>query len=178
MEGGNQFLSPQPGTIVWTLITFITLLILLRLFAWKPILNLLDEREKAIKGSLEDARKAREEAEKHLVDSREALKKARQEMATVIERGQKEAERLRQDLIERAQRDAEEVRKRGLEEIERERRAAIAEIRTAAVDLAIRAAGRIVESSMDEKTQRKLAADFLAEIGDAAQTGGATASKV
>jgi F-type H+-transporting ATPase subunit b len=167
MEGGSQFLSPQPGTIIWTLITFGALFILLRLFAWKPVLGLLEERENAIRGSLEEARKAREEAEKHLNESREAMKKARQEMAGVIEKGQREAERFRQELMEKAQREAEEARKKGLEEIERQKRAAVAEIRAVAVDLAVSAAGRIVQSSMDDKTQRKLASEFLAEIGDA-----------
>jgi len=169
MEGGSQFLSPQPGTIIWTLITVGVLFILLRLFAWKPVLGLLEERENAIKGSLEQARVAREEAEKHLVESREAMKKARQEMAAAIEKGQREAERFRQVLMEKAQREAEEARKKGLDEIERQKRAAVAEIRAAAVDLAVSAAGRIVQSSMDDKTQRKLASDFLSEIGDASR---------
>jgi F0F1-type ATP synthase membrane subunit b/b' len=69
--------------------------------------------------------------------------------------------------MEKAQREAEEARKKGLEEIERQKRAAVAEIRAVAVDLAVSAAGRIVKSSMDDKTQRKLASDFLAGIGDA-----------
>ena len=166
MDVGKLLLAPQTGTIIWTLITFGALLILLRIFAWKPILGLLDERERTIRGSLDDARKASEEAEKHLAESREALKGARQEMAALIEKGQREAERVRQEMIDRAQQEARETRKRGLEEIEREKRAAIGEIRKAAVDLAVVAAGRIVTTSMDEKAQRKLAADVIAGLGD------------
>lgn len=164
MEGGNPLLSPQAGTIIWTLITFAVLLVGLRLFAWKPVLALLEEREKTIKDSLDSARLAREEGEKHLAESREAMKKARQEMAAVIEKGQKEAGRLREELMEKARKDADETRKRGLEEIEREKRAAIAEIRKSAADLAVAAAGRIVTSSMDEASQRKLVSEFLAEM--------------
>lgn len=164
MEGANALLSPQTGTIIWTLITFGVLLVLLRLVAWKPVLGLLEERERAIQSSLDEAKQAREEAERQLQKGRESLKQARQEMAAVIEKGQKEAERVRQDLMEKAERDAGETRKRGLEEIQREKRAAVAEIRSAAVDLAVSAAGRIVTSSMDEQTQRKLASDFLAQI--------------
>jgi F-type H+-transporting ATPase subunit b len=69
--------------------------------------------------------------------------------------------------MEKAQREADEARKKGLEEIERQKRAAVAEIRAAAVDLAIGAAGRIVQSSMDEKAQRKLASEFIAGIPEA-----------
>ena len=49
MEGGNPLLSPQAGTIIWTLITFGVLLVGLRLFAWKPVLGLLDERGSLLK---------------------------------------------------------------------------------------------------------------------------------
>jgi F-type H+-transporting ATPase subunit b len=164
MAASNPLLSPQAGTIIWTLITFGALLVLLRLFAWKPVLAILEEREKTIKDALDSAKTARTDAEKHLSESREALKKARQEMAAVIDKGQKEAERFRQELMVKAQKDADEVRHRGLEEIEREKRAAIAEIRRSAADLAVAAAGRIVSSSMDESAQRKLVADFLAEM--------------
>ena len=164
MEGGNPLLNPQTGTIIWTLITFGILLVVLRAFAWKPVLGLLEERERTIRDSLDSARKAREEAETHLAQSRESLKKARQEMASAIDKGQKEAERFRQELMEKAQKDAEETRRRGLAEIEREKRAAIVEIRKSAADLAVAAAGRIVSSSMDEGTQRKLVSEFLTEM--------------
>jgi len=169
MGGGSQFLSPEPGTIIWTFITFVVLLVLLRAFAWKPILGVLEEREKLIKGSLDEARKAKEEAERHLADSRDAMKKGRQELAAVMEKGQKEAERFRQELMAKAQAEADEARKRGIEEIERQKRAAVAEIRAATVDLAIQVAGRVVQSSVDEKTQRKLAGEFLAGMGDASR---------
>ena len=150
--------------MVFTILTFGLLLLILRAFAWKPILAILEEREKTIKDSLDTARQAREEAEKHLSDSREALRKARQEMSAVIEKGQKEAELLRQEMLQKAQKDAEETRRRGVEEIEREKRAAVAEIRKSAADLAVAAAGRIVSSSMDERAQKKLVNDFLAEM--------------
>lgn len=164
MESGNPLLSPQAGTIIWTLIIFGVLLVGLRIFAWKPVLALLEEREKTIKDSLESARKAREEGESHLAESREIMKKARQEMAAVIEKGQKEAARLREELMEKARKDAEETRNRGLADIEREKRAALAEIRKSAADLAVAAAGRIVSSSMDESAQRKIVSEFLAEM--------------
>jgi F-type H+-transporting ATPase subunit b len=166
MEGANALLSPQVGTIIWTLITFGILLIGLRLVAWKPVLGLLEERERAIQSALDESRKAREEAGRQLEEGKESLKKARQEMAAVIEKGQKEAERVRHELMEKARSDADETRKKGLEEIEREKRAALAEIRGAAVDLAVAAAGRIVTSSMDEKAQRKVAADFLDQLDE------------
>lgn len=164
MAASNPLLSPDPGTMIWTIITFLVLLVILRAFAWKPVLELLEQREKTIRDSLETAKRAKAEAEEHMAESREAMKKARQEMAAVIEKGQKEAERLRQELMEKAQKDAEETRKRGLEEINREKRAAVAEIRKSAADLAVAAAGRIVSASMDENAQRKLVADFLEEM--------------
>lgn len=169
MDVGKLLLNPQTGTIIWTLVTFVALLVLLGRFAWRPVLGILEERERVIKQSLEDARRAREEAEKHLAESREAMKRSRLEMSALIEKGRQEAERVRQELLEKARGDAEDLRRRGLEEIERERRAAVTEIRKAAVDLAVAAAGRIVQPCLDEAAQRKMAAEFLDGVVETAR---------
>ena len=82
----EKLIQPEPGMMIWTIITFGLLLIVLRVFAWKPILAILDEREKTIKDSLESAEMAREEGQRHLADSREALKQARKEMTLDLRR--------------------------------------------------------------------------------------------
>ncbi len=62
--GGGSPLDVNPGLILWTIITFILLMLILKKAAWKPILNSLSERELFIKESLEKAEKARIDAEK------------------------------------------------------------------------------------------------------------------
>ncbi len=63
---GLKLITPEVGTIIWTVITFVILAFLLGRFAWKPLLQLLEERERTVKDSLDSARTAREEAERTL----------------------------------------------------------------------------------------------------------------
>ncbi len=154
----------NPGMIIWTIITFIVLLIVLRLVAWKPLLAMLDEREKTIRDSLEQARKAREEAERTITEQKEVLARARQEMAATIEKAQRDAEGLRTDILARANREAEEKQKRFAEEIERQKRAALDEVREKTVDLALAAASRLIDAELTEERQRKLVKGYLEDL--------------
>ncbi|HKY33716.1 MAG TPA: F0F1 ATP synthase subunit B [Candidatus Polarisedimenticolia bacterium] len=159
----------NPGLIIWTLVTFIVLLVVLRLVAWKPILALLEERERTIRESLEQARKAREEAETLMAQHREMIGKARHEMASIIEKAQRDAEQRRADILARAQRDAEEKARQFSEDLDRQKRAAVREVREQAVDLVLAAASRLVEAEMNEERQRKLVRGYLDDLKS--QTG-------
>src|SRR5262245_49254162 len=91
-----------PGLIIWTIVTFIVLLVILRMVAWKPILDLLDQREKTIREALDSARKAKEEADATMAKHSEMIGKARQEMADIIEKAQRDAEQRRAEILTRA----------------------------------------------------------------------------
>ena len=67
------FTDVRPGLIIWTLITFVIVFFLLRRMAWGPILKAVDEREKAISGSIEAAKRERAEAEKLLGEQKTAM---------------------------------------------------------------------------------------------------------
>ena len=154
----------NPGLIIWTIITFAVLMVILRVFAWKPLLGMLEERERTIRESLEQARKAKEEAEHLMTQHREMLGKARQEMAAIIEKAQRDAEQRRSDILARAQRDAEEKGRQFAEDLERQKRAAIRELKEESVDLVLAAASRLIDSSLDDDKHRALAKGYLEEI--------------
>ena len=154
----------NPGLIIWTVLTFLVLMIILRMVAWKPLLGMLDERERTIRESLEQARKAKEEADHLMAQHREMLARARQEMAAIIEKAQRDAEQRRSDILARAQRDAEEKGRQFAEDLERQKRAAIRELREESVDLVLAAASRLLESSLDDEKHRALARGYLEDI--------------
>ena len=83
-EKGGSPLDVNPGVILWTVVTFIFLLLVLKKIAWKPILNSLNERELFIKNSLEKAEKAQKEAEKLVADNKVNLSKADEEAQKII----------------------------------------------------------------------------------------------
>ncbi len=60
----NPLVQPDPGLFLWTILTFLVLLVLLAKFAWKPLLTLLDRREEMIRLSLDDAEKAKQELQR------------------------------------------------------------------------------------------------------------------
>ncbi|HEY3174164.1 MAG TPA: F0F1 ATP synthase subunit B [Candidatus Polarisedimenticolia bacterium] len=159
-----MLVSINPGLIIWTMITFIVLLVVLRMVAWKPLLGMLEERERTIRDSLEQARKAREEAEQMMAQHREMLSKARHEMAAIIEKAQRDAEQRRADILARAQRDAEEKGRQFSEDLERQKRAAIREIREQTIDLALTASAKLLQASMDEEKHRTLLRGYLEDL--------------
>src|SRR5438445_13667247 len=116
-----MLLNIEPGLIIWTVITFIVLLIVLRKVAWGPILTALEQREHTIRNSLEEAQRARQEAEQHLVQHQQMLTDANREVIRLLEQGREEAERLRVSMTEQARAAAQRLTKSARREIERER---------------------------------------------------------
>ena len=154
----------HPGLIIWTVLTFLVLLTVLRAFAWKPLLGMLDERERTIRESLEQARKAKEEADQVMAQHKDMLSRARHEMAAIIEKAQRDAEQRRADILARAQRDAEEKGKQYAAELERQKRAAIREIREGTVDIALAASSRLLQASLDDEKHRTLLRSYLDDL--------------
>lgn len=157
-----------PGLIIWTIITFVVLLVILRLVAWKPILDLLDQRERTIREALDSARRAKEEADATMAKHSEMIGKARQEMADIIEKAQRDAEQRRAEILARAHGEAEAKAKQFAEDLERQKRAAINDIRAEAVDLVLAASSRLVSEKLDDEKHRGLVRDY---IKDLSQTG-------
>ncbi|MEW5805828.1 MAG: F0F1 ATP synthase subunit B [Acidobacteriota bacterium] len=160
----EKLITPDIGVIFWTIVTFLVVLLFLRLFFWKPILNIIDEREKTIKESIDQADRARDEAERLLTEQQAALEKVKRETTEMLDDGRREAERVKAELIEQAKRSQEEIIEQGKKKIEQEARLAMQGIKEKVVDLAITAAGRLIEVSLDEKGKRKLVEDYLEEL--------------
>ena len=166
-EGGNSsslLIQPQFGTIFWTVVTFIALTVFLRLVAWKPLLRAIEERERAIRESIEQARRDRDEAATMIEQHRQILSQARQERLEAVDAGRKDAERLKAEILEEARRQREHTLKQTQSQIETALRQAQGEIRAAAADLAVRAASKLVASSLDETAQRRLVEEYLADL--------------
>ena len=157
-----------PSLIVF-LVNFVILLIILYLFAYKPLLRLMDQRTDKIREGLEAAESARAEMAKSQADTQRALNEARIEGQRLIEQAREMAERYRTDEHDRARQEAEALIERAREEIVRERDAAIQEVRSQFADLAIAAAERVIERSLDRDAHNQLIASVLEEgssLGD------------
>ncbi len=154
----------RPGLIFWTIITFIIVAIVLRATAWKPILQLVSEREKQIDAAIESAKRERAEAEKLLADQKAAVAQARLEAAEMMRRSQADMERFRDELMANSRREAEQLKADAERVIQEERAKAVAEIKALTVDLAIEIAAKLLGEQLDGPKQRKLAEQFIEQL--------------
>lgn len=150
--------------LAFQIVNFLLLLWLLRRFAYKPVLGMIDERRRRIAKGLEDAEAAERDRQLAQAEREAAVTEARREAQAMIARATKIAEDSRAEIVAEAKAEAEKVIARAREEITAEKEKAMAELRGHVADLALAAAGKLVRSEMSSTTQRRLVDEFLAEV--------------
>ena len=158
-----------PSLIAY-LINFVLLLGILTLFAYKPLLRILDQRSERIRESLEAADRAREEAAGSQQVIEEQLNEARREGQRLLDQAREAVERYRGEEMDRARQNAEALVERARTDIQRERDSAIQEVRANFGDLAITAAERVIRRSLDRQAHEDLISQVLEE-GERASGG-------
>jgi F-type H+-transporting ATPase subunit b len=154
----------RPGLSIWTALTFLLLLVVLSKFAWGPIVKMLDERERTIRDAIEQAKKERAEAERMLAEQKASLAAAQREAAALAQSSKQEVEALRADLTARARKEADDLVAAARKQIQEEKAKALGELRGQVADLAIDAARRLIQSSLDEKAQRALVEEYISQL--------------
>lgn len=157
-------LSPNPGLIIWTIITFIILLGILKKIAWKPLLNVLHSREESVKNAIDQAEKARSEAERILEENQKALENANIEGQKILQESRALAEKLKEDIISKANLLSKKMIETAKEEIERDKEAAIIHLRSEIATIAVEAAGKIIDENLNEEKHRKLVEMYLQQV--------------
>lgn len=165
-HGGSAlppFLRFDPGVGIWTIITFVLLLVVLKKLAWKPILESLDEREKTIKQSLDQAQKLQGENARLAEEQRRILEGARVEAAGLVQSAREAAEALRQKVEQAAQAEKARILASAQQEIDTQKRAALAELRKTTADLSIQIAEKLIRQNLDDAKNRALVDQLIAE---------------
>ena len=152
------------GLSVWTTFVFLSLLGILWKFAWGPMLAAVQAREDGIQDTLDQAANERGEAAKLLAEHREQMADARRQAQQMIGEGKEAGERVRQAIEEKARLEGDAMIERARESIEREKDAALDELRKESVDLALAAAAKLIQASLDEKKDRELVMGYIDEL--------------
>lgn len=161
----SSLASPAIGTIFWTTLIFLLLLVLLWKFAWGPIMKAVKTREDMIKNSLESAEKAREEMKVLQADNEMILQKAREERDKILRDARVAYDRMMADAKEKSQSESDALVRRAKELIEREKVSAIAEVKREVARLAIEVASKVVgETLKSDAEQQKLIERYINEI--------------
>ena len=162
-ESGS-IIDVDPGVVFWTVITFIVLLIILKKFAWKPILTALDQRENAIRESLEKAEQAKLDAQNVLEQNQASLAKAEEESKKIVEQSRQYAEKLKDQILQDSRDQARKMINEASNEIERKKDAALDDLKTQVAEIAIKAAEKILKENLNEEMQKKIVNKYIGEI--------------
>ena len=160
----GSLLSPEPGLIFWTAITFVLVLLILKKIAWVPILTALQDREKGIQSSIDRAHQAKDESEAILRKNRELLSKADADADRIIREGKDYADKLRADITEKAQSEAKKMIAMAKDEIEQEKRRALDVLRNEVADLAVKGAEKIIKTALDADMQKQIVNSMIQDL--------------
>ena len=150
-----ELVTPAIGLIFWTTVVFTLLVLLLKKFAWKPILSAVDERNKSIKDSLAQAEKARSEMSELTANNEKIIVQAKVDRDIIL----KEARDMKNEIIseakDKANKEAEKLVSTAKVQILNEKMKAITELKNHVADLSIEMAEKILSSELSDVAKQK-----------------------
>ncbi|MFL2574891.1 MAG: F0F1 ATP synthase subunit B [Flavobacteriales bacterium] len=150
-----ELVTPAIGLIFWTTVVFTLLVLLLKKFAWKPILSAVDERNQSIKNSLAQAEKARNEMSELTANNEKIIAQAKVDRDVIL----KEARDMKNEIIseakDKASKEAEKLVTTAKEQILNEKMKAITELKNHVADLSIEMAEKILSSELSDVAKQK-----------------------
>ncbi|UCC73414.1 MAG: F0F1 ATP synthase subunit B [Gemmatimonadota bacterium] len=173
VAGGGLFDINWLGLMFWTWLVFAALLLVLRKWAWGPILGALEAREERIQNTLDGAARHRDEASRLLDEQRKLLDDSRDQAQAILADSRKAADRLRAELLDATRKQKDQILASARDDIERERDEALQVLRREAVDLSIFAAGRVLHKEVDSKENRRIVEDYLESLAAEEKDSGA-----
>jgi F-type H+-transporting ATPase subunit b len=161
----NPLIQPDPGLFIWTIVTFLVLLALLTKFAWKPLLQALQERQERIRQSLEEARRAQEEMERLKRESAEIIRQAHVEANAIVTASRTDAERVREETKQKARTEAAAILAAAERQIEAEALRARHDVRREAADLSVAIASKLIRRNISAEDNRAIIDEMLGTLG-------------
>ena len=153
------------GLFFWQIIIFVLLLILLRKYAWKPILNAVNDREEGIKNALDSAEKAKLEMQNLQADNEKLLQEARSEREVMLKEAREIKAKMIADAKEEAKGEADKMVAQAQAAIESEKKSAIAELKQQVASLSLEIAEKVVKHELSNKDKQLKLVDEM--LGDA-----------
>ncbi|WP_010531584.1 F0F1 ATP synthase subunit B [Lentibacillus jeotgali] len=156
----------QVGDMLTQLFFFIVLILLVRKFAWGPLMGVMQQREEYVTGEIEAAEKSRAEAEKAREEAAEQLKQTKQEAQQIIEDAKSAGAKQEQDIIESARLEADRIKESAQEEIENEKEKAIQTLQDKVASLSVLIASKVIEKEISAQDQEELINQYIKEAGE------------
>jgi F-type H+-transporting ATPase subunit b len=161
--GLSHVLSIEPGSVLWTIVTFLVCAYLIGRFGWRPLLSGLKAREQSIRRDLETAKAEREKSAALLSDYQNTVAGAKKEAADIVQKAQESAARIVEEARAAGKDESQKLIERARSEIERESESARTELRKYVADLTARVASRLIGKTVSAEEHEKLITDALKE---------------
>ena len=147
--------NPDVGLIFWMTLSFLILLALLRIFAWKPVLKMLHDREEKINIALNEANLAREEMKQLTADNERLLLEAKDERDAILNEARKVSQKMYDDAKTKAQEESQRIIASAKQDIIIEKQKAIADIRNTIAEISLEIAEKVVENEFADKQKHQ-----------------------
>ena len=153
------------GLFIWQTFIVVGLLLLLRKFAWNPILNAINDREEGIRSALQSAEDARVEMQNLQADNERILKEARAERDGLLKEAREIKQKMIDDAKDEAKTQAAQIMTQAQASIESEKQAAVAELKQQVAFLSIEIAEKVTKEILsDDKKQTQLVEKLLKDV--------------
>lgn len=163
---GSSVGSFHIGDMFATLFFFALLLVLLKKFAWGPLMKVMEEREKHVANEIEEAEKSRKEAEIATQEAAAQLMQTREEAQKIIEEARTAGIQQEKDIIASAQKESERLIANAQKDIQREKEKAIQALQDQVASLSVLIATKVIEKELSATDQEKLINDYIKEVGE------------
>lgn len=157
-------MKPEPNLVLWSVVTFVVFLVVLKQAAWGPLVDGLNKREAHYQKLLTDAQHDRDAAIKMLAEYDQKLKTAESKVGEIIAEARRDADATKADIIATAQREAELTRKRALDDISRAKDHAVNELFSHMQANVLAATERVLARSLSDSDHQRLIDEALAEV--------------
>jgi F-type H+-transporting ATPase subunit b len=167
----DKLLNPDTGLMIWVIVTFLCLVVILKSFAWGPLLKAIEAREGRIKGDRDAAEKARSEAERIQKELEAQLAGVLAKSKEMLAAATKDGEALRARLKAEAEADAQAIKDKTTAELAAEKGRLVGELRKDVANLSVLAAEKLMRKSVDEGVQKSVLESFFHDM-DSSRSGG------
>lgn len=154
------------GTVIVTVITFAILLALLKKFAWGPLKEVMDKRERDINRDIDEAEEAKLNAQKLEEENKKTLKQTQDEVQRILEDARVQARKQHEEIIHEANIRANGMIETAQSEINSEKERALADINNQVSELSVLIASKVLKKEISEQDQKELVDKYLNEAGD------------
>ncbi|NIK11852.1 F0F1 ATP synthase subunit B [Alkalibacillus almallahensis] len=162
----NAEMGFNPGSMIIQFVMFIILLAVITKFAWRPLMNVMQEREEHVANEIDTAEKNRQEAERLMNEAQDELQGTRQNAQKIIEDAKETAKSEQQTMIAEAKDEAQRIKDNARQEIEQEKERAVQALQEQVGTLSVQIASKVIEKELTVDEQQKLINEYLEQVGE------------